>query len=227
MVHVAHDHHYGGPGPEILRPVLGGADQLLLDGDNHFLLHLAAHLLGDNGCGVKINHLAEGGHDAVLHQALDHLGPGLFHPAGQFTHTDLIRNLHSEGRLFGNLQLKAAQLLLLLLAALIGEGHLPLLLVAAAAEFFLVLLQVPLAAGGGGALRQFLQLLVIFVQIHICGLAGIHHLGLGDPGGGLLGRLGLARLLGALGLLLAGGLMGRLAAALLPLLGPGHLRRLA
>ena len=28
--------------------------------------------------------LADGGHDAVLHEALDHLGPGLLHPAGQF-----------------------------------------------------------------------------------------------------------------------------------------------
>ena len=42
VVDVAHDHHHGGAGLKVLLLVLGGVDQLLLDGDHDFLLHLAA-----------------------------------------------------------------------------------------------------------------------------------------------------------------------------------------
>ena len=77
VVHVAHDHHHGGAGDQILLLVLGGVNELLLDGDHHFLLHLAAQLHSHQGGGVVVDDLAEGGHDAHLHQGLDHLGASL------------------------------------------------------------------------------------------------------------------------------------------------------
>ena len=101
---MTHDHHHGGTGYQILLVVLVVVDELLLDGDHYLLLHLAAHLLCDDGGGVEVNKLAQGGHDAVFHQALDHLCAGLFHAAGQLAHADLIGDLHGNGGLFDDLQ---------------------------------------------------------------------------------------------------------------------------
>ena len=164
-------------------------DEALLNGDHHFLLHLAAHLLGDDGGGVKVDHLAQRGHNAVLHQAFDHLCAGFLHAAGQFAHGDLIGDLHGDGRLFDDLQTQLAEPVgLLLLALAAGEAVVAALVIA---EFLLTLgcLLLPLAAAGAGV-RHILQLLVVLVQIHVGGLAGIHHLLLGHAGHGLLHRLG-------------------------------------
>ena len=216
VVHVAHDHHHGGPGHQVLGLVLGGVDELLLDGHHHLLLHLAAHLLGDDGGGVEVDELAEGGHDAVFHQALDHLGAGLLHPAGQLAHADLVGDLHRQRGLLGDLKLQAAQLLRLLLLALVGEGHLAALLVSAAPDLLLALLlgAAPAAAGAVAAVGQILELLVVFVQVDVGGLPGVHHLGLAGHGlSGLLGLLGLGCRLGLAGAL--GGLGAALSRLLL------------
>ena len=66
VVHVAHDHHHGCPGHQILVLVLMVVDQALLDGDDDLLLHLAAHLIGDDGGGVEVDHLAQGGHVSLV-----------------------------------------------------------------------------------------------------------------------------------------------------------------
>ena len=204
MVNVAHDHHHGSTGLQIFGTVLGGVDQLLLDGDDHFVLHLAAHFLGDDGGGVEVDDLAHGGHHAVLHQALDHFRAGFLHAAGQLAHADLIGDLHLEGSLLGNFQLQAAHLLLLGLAALVGEGHIVVAAVIVAAEFFLALGHFTGALTGLGAFRHVLQALVVFIQIHVGGLAGVHDLGLGHAGGhGRRSAGGSCAALGAL--LLCGG----------------------
>ena len=231
MVDVTHDHHNGGAGHQILFLILMVVDQLLLDGDDHFLLHLAAHLLGDDGGGVEVDHLAERGHDAVLHQALDHLGAGLLHAAGQLTHADLVGDLHGDGGVLDDLQPQLAHAVGLLLLALVGHGAVLALL--GVAELLLALqLILVTAAAAVAAVSHILQLLVVFVQVHIGGLAGIHHLLLGHAGHGLLGlvivviivaaavglivlRLGIALLL-ALGLVVLLGLL-----LLLRLLGLG------
>ena len=199
VVHVAHNHHHGGTRHQILFLVLAVVDELLLDGDHDFLLHLAAHFLGNNGGSIEINDLAEGGHDTVLHQALDHLGAGLLHPAGQLTHGDLRGNLHRERRLFGNLQLKPTQLLRLFLLALVGKRLLVALLLSGVAELLLALVGIPHTATA--AVCQILELLVILIQVDIGSLPGIHHLGLGNPGHRLRLNLGLRLLLGLLALL--------------------------
>ncbi len=189
VVHVTHDHHHRRPGHQILVLVLVVVDEALLNGDHHFLLHLAAHLLGDDGRGVKVDHLAQRGHNAVLHQALDHLCAGFLHAAGQLAHGDLIGDLHGDGRLFDDLQTQLAEpVSLFLLALAAGEAVVAALVIA---EFLLALrgLLLPLAAAGAGV-RHILQLLVVLVQIHVGGLAGIHHLLLGHAGHGLLHRLG-------------------------------------
>ena len=188
VVHVAHDHHHGGAGLQILLLVLRGVDQLLLDGDHHLLLHLAAHLLGDDGGGVKVDDVAEGGHDPVLDEALDHLRAGLLHPAGQLTHSDLIGDQHLHRCLLGDLQLETAQALLLLLLALVARPLLAAALALGVASLELLLAApVLLTLVGEG-----LQPLVVLLQVDGSALAGVHHLLLRHAGGGA--GLGLLRL---------------------------------
>ena len=216
MVHVAHDHHNGCPGHQILRLILVDVDELFLDGDGHLMLHLAAHFLGDDGSGVVINDLGQGGHDAVLHQALDHLGAGLLHAAGQLAHADLIGDHDLDGSLLGDLQLQTAHLLRLVLTALVGEGHAAPALVGGA-DLFLAAAALALHAGGP-LTAQILQTLVVLGQVHIAALAGVYDLLLGNAADGLLHhRLLLGRALSALALggLGSGGLFPVLGAALL------------
>ena len=143
-------------------------DELLLDGDDHFLLHLAAHLLGDDGGGVEVDDLAQGGHDAVLHQALDHLCAGLLHAAGQLAHADLVGDLHGNGGLFDDLQPQAAQTIRLLLLALVAEKPLSRRLLAVAELLLALGLLLGPTAAAGAALGHVLQLLVVLIQIHRC-----------------------------------------------------------
>ena len=218
VVDMAHDHHHRCPGHQILSLILVVVNQLFLDGDHHFLLHLAAHFLGNDGGGVEVNHLAQRGHHAVFHQALDHLCAGFLHPACQLAHADLVGNLHGNGGLLDDLQPQAAQTICLLLLALAaGEIVVP---AAPVAEFLLALGLLLIPAAPAAGIRHILQLFVILGQIDVGGLAGVHHLGLGDPAGrllGLLGRTVLLLLLSARGLRLAaiGGGSGRLGRLLL------------
>ncbi len=227
MVDVAHDHDDGRAGNEILLGVLVVVDQLLLDGDDDLLFDLAAHLLGDDGSGVEVDHLAQGRHDAVFHQALDDLRTGLLHAAGQLTHADLIRDLHGDGRLLDDLKPQAAHAVGLLLLALVADGAV--LAFLTVAELLAVALLL-LAAAAAAALRHVLQLLVVLIQIDVGGLAGIHHLGLGHPAHGLRRGLVLLRLPCRLSLLafvalLLGGrrLLGLLLLRGLGALGEDHL----
>ena len=187
VVHVTHDHHHRRPGHQILVLVLVVVDEALLNGDHYFLLHLAAHLLGDDGRGVKVDHLAQRGHNAVLHQALDHLCAGFLHAAGQLAHADLVGDLHGDGGILDDLKAQLAEPVGLLLLALVGHGAVLALLVIAELLLALQLILVPAAAAAAAAVGHILQLLVVLVQIHIGGLAGIHHLLLGHAGHGLLG----------------------------------------
>ena len=195
VVHVAHDHHNGSAGNQILGPVLRGVDELFLDSDHNLLFHLAAKLLGHKGGGIKVDDLAQRGHDAVFHQALDHLCAGLFHAAGQLTHADLIGNLDLEGGFLGDLKLELAHFLRLILPPLVGK-HLTALTSAVVAELFLAAL---LGHALATLTAKVLKALVILRQIHVAALAGVHQLLLRYAGGGLGSGRGLAVLL--LGLL--------------------------
>ena len=217
VVHMAHDHHHGGTGYQILLVVLVVVDELLLDGDHYLLLHLAAHLLCDDGGGIEVNELAQGGHDAVFHQALDYLCAGLFHAAGQLAHADLIGDLHGNGGLFDDLQPQAAQTIRLLLLAFIGKTVVPAF--AAVAELLLALglLLIPAAVAAG--VGHILQLFIVLGKVDVGGLAGVHHLGLGHPAH-RLGGLGLRLLLRRL-CLGGGGALGSFLLGLRLLLGGG------
>ena len=219
VVDVAHDHHHGGAGLKVLLLVLGGVDQLLLDGDHDFLLHLAAQLHGYQGGSVVVDDLTEGGHHAHLHQGLDHLGAGLFHAGGQLAHADLVGDHHLQRSLLGDLQLEAAHLLGLLLLALVAGALLAAALALGVAALELLLAAALLLPLGGEAL----QTLVVLIQVHRTAAAGVHHLLGGDAGCGLaldgllLGLAASAALLldrsllaalGGGGLLAMGGLLG-------------------
>ena len=130
VVNVTHDHYDGGAGLQLFGGIHMVVDDLLLDGDGDFLLHLAAHLGGHELGGVKIDGLVDGGHDAVLHQALDDLSGGLLHPGSQLAHGDLLGNLHRQRCLPGDLHLQAAHFLLLLVPGLAAAELAGLLLIA-------------------------------------------------------------------------------------------------
>ena len=199
VVDVAHDHDDGSAGLELVGGILVGVDELFLDGDHHFLLHLAAHLFCDDGGGVEVDDLAQGGHDAVFHQALDHLCTGLLHAACQLADGDLIGDLDLDGSLLGDLQLELAHLLGLVLAALVGHGSALALVIVAELLLAAALLH-PLAPGAA----QVFQTLIVLGKVHVAALAGIHDLLLRNAGGGSSGRLRLLSLLGLGALLLCG-----------------------
>ncbi len=198
MVNVTHNHHHGGPGLKLFGGVHMVVDDLFLDGNGNFLLHLAAHFCGHELGGIKIDGLVDGGHDAVAHQALDDLTGGLLHPGSQLAYGDFLGNLHGDRGLPGYLHLEAAHLLLLLVAGL----------VALEAILLLLLLLLTLAANALLAALEVLdplgdQIVHISkpVSIDLDG-GGVHHPALPLP----LRLLGLLRL-GGLG---AGGILDAL-----------------
>ena len=190
MVDVAHDHNHGRAGHQILFLVLGGVNEALLNGDHNFLLDLAAQLFGDERGGIEVDDVAQGGHDPVLNEALDHLGAGLLHTGSQLADADLVRNEHLDRGLPGDLLLQTAHTVLLLLTALIAEGaaltSTALTLIVPALDLLLtapILLPVltPLV-------REGLQMLVVLLKVHIAAAAGVNHLLGGYAGSGPLGR---------------------------------------
>ena len=136
-------------------------------------------------------------HDAELDEALDNVRCGALHAGSELADRDLVRDHDLDRDLLERchllLTLQAAHLLLLLLAALAAlEAALALV---AALELLLAGLHLL-----GLARSQVFQPLVVLLQIHLAALAGVHHLLLGDAGGGPVRRL-LGRLRLALGLL--------------------------
>ena len=226
MVDVAHNHDDGCAGTQILFLVGGVVDQTLLHRNDDFLLRLAAELHGDERRGVVVDDLGHGGEDAQLHELLDNLGRGLLHAHGQIPHTDLVRDLHLQRLLLGNLKLQAVHLVALFLAALGGArlGAVGALLLGFAVDLLLVAAAhvrvVGLRAG------HIFKLLVVLFDVDRGAASGIdnalfRNLARGMRFVGLLLRLrrrrggfGLCRgrLLGRFlyGLLLRGGLFLRL-----------------
>ena len=203
VVNVAHDNHNGSAGLQLVGGVHMIVNDLLLDGDGDFLLHLAAHFRSHKLGGIEVDSLVDGGHDAVLHQQLDDLTGGLLHPGSQLAHGDLLGDLHCQLGLPGNLHLQAAQLLLLLIAGLIAPELvvlLVLLLALLAADALLAALVVLDPLGD-----QRIHPVVKTGGVHLHG-RGIHNAALPLPLR-LLGFFGLGAL-GALGALGSSGLLG-------------------
>ena len=205
VVDVTHDHHHGASRLELFGLILPVVDEALFNGDDDFLLHLAPKLHGNQGGGIIVHGLVDAGHDAQLDELLDDLGSGLLHPGGQLAHGDLVGDLHHQRGFLGHLQLQAAHLLLLLVAALVA-GKL------VAAGLLILVADLLLAAG-----------IVLHPLGHQCIHPVVKAVGIdGDGAGidnpalslalGLLGLLGLGLLGGLirLGLLLGGRRLGRL-----------------
>ena len=172
VVNVTHDHHNGGPGFQLVGGVHMIVDDLLLDGDGNFLLHLAAHFGGHILRGIVVDGLVDTGHDAVFHQQLDHFTGGLLHPGGQLAYGDLVGNLYGEGCLPGNLHLQAAHFLLLLVAGLVAPELVVLfvlLLALLAADALLTALVILHTLG-----NQSIHPVIKTGGIHLHG-RGIHH----------------------------------------------------
>ena len=158
---------------EILLAVLMLVEQLLLNRDMHFLLDLAAHLLGDNRRGVEIDDLGDRRHHAQLDQALNDVRCGALHAAGQLADRNLVRDHHLDRDLLERghllLALQALHLLLFFLAALVAKG------LGALLGFFGQLLL--LGAAGlhalGLGVNQFINMVVILGKVDVARAAGI------------------------------------------------------
>ena len=203
VINVTHNHHHGGPGLQLVGGIHMVVDDLLLDGDGDFLLHLAAHFRCHIFGGIIVDGLVDTGHDAVLHQQLDDLPGGFLHPGSQLAHGDFVGNLDGDRRFPRHLHLQTAHFLLFLIAGLVSL------------EAALLLLLLLLALAAADALLAALIILnpLGYQIIHIgkpIGVdlhgGGIHHpafplplrlLGLFRLGGGLLVlRTGVGRRLG-------------------------------
>jgi len=84
MVDVAHDHHDRRTRHEIFISIFRVVKQDVFFRNLHQLIRCDAVFSGDQGCGVEIDFLVERGHDAQLHQALDHFRSGLLDRLGKF-----------------------------------------------------------------------------------------------------------------------------------------------
>ena len=203
MVDVAHDDDDRRAGDQVLRPVFAVVYELFLNGDNDFLLDLAAELHRHQRGGVVIYYVRKRGHYAVFYERLYDLRAGLLHPRGQLAHADGVRDLDLELSLFGYLELQLLHALALFGAALGAGRGLLLALLLAVLELLLAALFVFARVRAGEAVKA----LVIFAEVHVAAAARVY-----DALLGLLARdVGL--LLLRLGLLLSGLLrrLGRLA----------------
>ena len=170
VVNVTHNAHDGGAGLELIGGILGGIEELLLDGDDHLALHLGSQLLGHESGGIEIHGLVDSDHHAHEHEALDHLTDSDLQTGGQITDHDLVGDLHLEGLLLhGNLLLAGLVLAALHHGLLAGLGS---LLLGILLGELLVAVGLLHALGDEG-----IQLLIVLGQIHGIAYAGIHHTG--------------------------------------------------
>ena len=174
VVNVTHNNNDRIARLQFLFLVLVLIEQLLLDGNVYFLLNLAAHFLCNDGCGIVVDHLGDGRHNAQLDETLDNIRCGALHTGSQLTDGNLLRNHYLYRNLLKCchllLTLQAAHLLLLLLTALVAErlGALVRLL----GQLLL------LAALGlhslGLCVNQLIYMIIIFCKVYVAGAAGIN-----------------------------------------------------
>ena len=69
VVNVTHNDNDRIAGLKLLCLILVLVEQLLLDGNVNFLLDLAAHFLRNDRCGIVVDDLGDGRHDAELDEA--------------------------------------------------------------------------------------------------------------------------------------------------------------
>ena len=121
VVDVAHDHHPRGAGLQILL-LLSSAVSMSRSSmvTMTSFSTLQPSSIGNDGGGVEVDDLAEGGHDAHSSSGVLTTSAPVFHAGSQFAHADGIGDLDSQRSLFGDLQLEAAHLLRLLLELLPG-----------------------------------------------------------------------------------------------------------
>ena len=114
MVNVTHNYNNWAALFGILGVVIL-VDQTVFDGHDHFVFYLCAQFLCHQRCGVEVDFLIDGSHNAQHHQLFDDLGRSNFQTGRQFTHRDHVRDADTQLLLSGTLQLQTAQLILLCL----------------------------------------------------------------------------------------------------------------
>ena len=116
----------------------------------HLVLDLCVELLGQQGCGIKVDDVVDGVHLAHLHELGDDLAGLLLQAGSQLADGDLVGDQHLQLGVAGLFQLDALQTLELGLALALLE--LLALALAALGELLLVALR--------GGLRRFSVFLV-------------------------------------------------------------------
>ena len=174
VVNVTHNDNDRIAGLKLLCLILVLVEQLLLDGNVNFLLDLAAHFLRNDRCGIVVDDLGDGRHDAELDEALDNVRCGALHAGSELADRDLVRDHDLDRDLLERrhllLTLQAAHLLLLLLTALVAErlgalvGLLGQLLLLAALGLHSL----------GLCVNQLIYMIIIFCKVYVAGAAGIN-----------------------------------------------------
>ena len=87
-------------------------DQTVFNGHDHFVLYLCTQFLCHQRCGIEIDLLVNGRHNAQHHQLLDDFGSGDFQTGRQFADSDYVRNADTQLLLSGTFQFQTTQLIL-------------------------------------------------------------------------------------------------------------------
>jgi len=99
VVHVAHDGHDRRPRLQLIRRI--GVRRKPFDNVRfRNALHAVSHFLGNDLCGVRVDHVVDRVHLALLHQYLDDVDGAFRHAVGQFLDGDGFRNDDLAGHLF-------------------------------------------------------------------------------------------------------------------------------
>ena len=167
MVNVTHNANDGCALQELILGILCLVEELFLDADHDLGACLNAKLVGNEGGGVVIDDLVDGGHDAHEHQLLDHLTCGDHETGGQLADHDLLGQL-DVGGLYrqdgcGSGACLAASVLALLTHLCLGRECSAL---AALVILLLELLRAALHCAGVTVGHEGVQTLVVLGKIH-------------------------------------------------------------
>ena len=121
VVNVAHDADHRGTLHQILLRILFLGEQALFDGHMHLVLDLCVELLGQQGCGIKVDDVVDGMHLAHLHELGNDLAGLLLQAGSQLADGDLVGDQHLQLGVAGLFQLDALQALELGLALALLE----------------------------------------------------------------------------------------------------------
>ena len=116
VVNVTHYANDRAARTKIFGRILGIVHNTFLDSNDDLALDLCTHFGCDKLCGIIVDRLSYGSHDAELHKLFNNLGSGLFQFCGKVADGNFIADGNLNRHLFNAFKLNAAQFIRLGLA---------------------------------------------------------------------------------------------------------------